>query len=173
MKHNKTLLAVACGALLASSCATAEQHADYRARGRVLKVEPIYEVVRANHPEEHCWEERVQVRGGNDATPTIAGAVVGGVVGNQFGHGSGKAAATAAGALLGGAIGNDIGRDRDPAYRVERRCETRDRVVERNEVVAYRVKYEYQGRVDWTRTRERPGKFIDLDVDVDVHPSHH
>jgi surface antigen len=47
------------------------------------------------------------------------GAVLGGVVGNQFGKGDGKILATVAGALIGGVVGHDIGKqldDRDRVY---------------------------------------------------------
>jgi uncharacterized protein YcfJ len=37
---------------------------------------------------------------------TVGGAVVGGVIGNQFGSGKGNTAATIGGALLGGYVGN-------------------------------------------------------------------
>jgi surface antigen len=46
-------------------------------------------------------------------TGTVAGAVVGGIIGNQFGRGSGKVAATFAGAVIGGIVGNAIGKDLD------------------------------------------------------------
>jgi uncharacterized protein YcfJ len=39
----------------------------------------------------------------------IGGAIIGGVIGNQFGHGSGRTAATIGGALIGGAIGSGVG----------------------------------------------------------------
>jgi surface antigen len=42
---------------------------------------------------------------------TIAGAVVGGLVGNQFGHGDGRTAATFGGVILGGLAGNAIASD--------------------------------------------------------------
>jgi len=47
----------------------------------------------------------------NEAVGTVAGAIVGGVIGNQFGRGSGNTAATIGGALLGGIAGNAIARD--------------------------------------------------------------
>jgi surface antigen len=53
----------------------------------------------------------------NEDTGTLAGAVVGGVIGNQFGKGSGKVAATFAGAVIGGIVGNAIGRDLDERER--------------------------------------------------------
>jgi hypothetical protein len=40
-------------------------------------------------------------------TPIIGGAIIGGLIGNQFGKGSGKTALTAAGVVLGGSIGRD------------------------------------------------------------------
>jgi surface antigen len=44
---------------------------------------------------------------------TVAGAVVGGIIGHQFGKGGGKVAATFAGAVIGGIVGNAIGKDLD------------------------------------------------------------
>jgi surface antigen len=44
---------------------------------------------------------------------TVAGAVAGGVIGNQFGSGSGKAVATTLGVIAGGVIGSEIGRSLD------------------------------------------------------------
>lgn len=48
---------------------------------------------------------------GNNATGTVLGAVAGGVIGNQFGHGGGRTAATVGGVILGGIVGNSISRD--------------------------------------------------------------
>lgn len=39
---------------------------------------------------------------------TVLGALVGGVVGNQFGHGGGRAAATALGVFGGAVVGNNV-----------------------------------------------------------------
>ncbi len=46
------------------------------------------------------------------------GAVLGGVVGNQFGKGSGRVLGTVAGAFIGGVIGHDIGRGLDQRDRM-------------------------------------------------------
>jgi len=157
---------IAAATLLSSSLVMAGP--SYHAQGRVLKVEPIYETVRVREPERRCWDEEVRVhrRGRDSAVPTVAGAIVGGVVGNQFGKGSGKDAATVAGALLGGAVGNEIGSTPRRGYRVERHCERVTHGHTEEQVVAYRVKYEYDGGVYWTRTSYRPGKYIDLDVNI-------
>jgi surface antigen len=46
------------------------------------------------------------------------GAILGGVVGNQFGKGEGKVAATVLGAVIGGIVGNDIGKQLDQKDRM-------------------------------------------------------
>lgn len=55
---------------------------------------------------------------------TVAGAIAGGVLGNQIGSGSGRTAATVLGAVAGGLIGHQIGtaldeRDRERALAAE------------------------------------------------------
>ena len=139
-------------------------------KARVISSQPLYEIVRVNQPEEHCWNERVRHRGDSRSdsyTPTIAGAIVGGVVGNQFGKGRGKDAMTVAGVLLGGSIGNDLGKKPTHGYVTsERRCELVDSYREHEELVGYDVKYKYKGKVFHTRTDREPGKFIDVQVSV-------
>jgi uncharacterized protein YcfJ len=139
-------------------------------KARVLNSKPLYETVRVNHPEERCWNERVHHRGGSRSesyTPTIAGAIVGGVVGNQFGKGRGKDAMTVAGALLGASVGNDLGKKPGRGYVTsERRCETVDNFREHEELVGYHVKYKYNGQVFHTRTQNDPGQYINVTVSV-------
>ncbi|MCW8947514.1 MAG: glycine zipper 2TM domain-containing protein, partial [Sedimenticola sp.] len=99
--------------------------------------------------------------------PSIAGAIVGGVVGNQFGKGKGKDAMTVAGVLLGASVGNDLGKRPGRSYVTsERRCESVDNFREHEELVGYRVKYRYNGQVFHTRTSQDPGKFINVRVSV-------
>ncbi len=52
------------------------------------------------------------------AAGTVGGAIVGGIIGNQFGHGGGRAAATVGGVVLGGLAGREIAKDscRDERY---------------------------------------------------------
>jgi surface antigen len=54
----------------------------------------------------------------NQQAGTVIGAVVGGLLGNQIGHGDGRAAATILGAIAGGAVGNTVGRYMDDADRM-------------------------------------------------------
>ncbi len=168
---NKTSLIAAVGfsVMLASQATMAR--GNYGDSARVLQAKPIYETVRVNHPRQVCWDEPVYHRGGgSSAVPTITGAIIGGAIGNQIGRGHGRDAMTVAGALLGGAIGNDVGRSNArPGYQtVERRCRVENRYTSHQEVVGYRVKYRYNGKTFWTRTQERPGKYIH--VNVNVHP---
>lgn len=47
-------------------------------------------------------------KGQGGAVGIVGGAVVGGLIGNQFGHGNGKALATVGGAAAGGFAGNEV-----------------------------------------------------------------
>ncbi len=49
----------------------------------------------------------------NAAAGTVVGAIAGGLIGNQFGHGGGRVAATVGGAVVGGVVGNKIAGDMD------------------------------------------------------------
>ncbi|MCG8425778.1 MAG: glycine zipper 2TM domain-containing protein [Chromatiales bacterium] len=166
----KTLLATSLGLLVISGTAMAER--SFHDRAKVLNVEPVYAVVQVNRPEERCWTETVRYRergyGRDSATPTITGAIIGGVVGNQFGKGSGNKAMTAAGAILGASVGHDIGKrgHSDSYVTKERRCEVVDNYEEREELTGYRVKYRYAGKTFWTTTDEHPGKFLPVRVEV-------
>lgn len=172
-----SILAAAMGI---SGCASADPYwvhrddrHDFRDIARVVAVEPIYETVRVAVPRERCWEERHPRSGYRDQasyTGPLVGAIVGGVVGNQFGAGSGKTAMTIAGTLLGASIGNDLDAGpRSVSHRPHRqvRCETVDEYQTREEIVAYRVKYRYKGRIYHTRMDHDPGDTIRLHVTVD------
>jgi uncharacterized protein YcfJ len=137
---------------------------------RVVDVEPIREVHRTPVDREVCWEETVRVRERRHShAPTVLGAIIGGVIGNQFGSGSGRDAATAAGALLGGAIGHDASKAHEgrsyPAIR--ERCEVERQWRERTVDRGYRVTYEYAGRLHRTTMNHHPGDTIRVRVSVD------
>ena len=110
------------------------------------------------------------------------------MIGHQFGNSSGgRDHGTAAGAVIGGLIGNDMERNggrsdrydsgyRRAGYDVERVPVTRDvqrcNVVEeyREEVRGYDVRYTYNGREYLTRLAYDPGPT--LPISVDVRPSY-
>jgi uncharacterized protein YcfJ len=64
---------------------------------------------------QRCWVEREQVSDGrgNQVPATIAGAVIGGIIGHQFGGGFGKDLATAGGVVAGAAVGSHLGAGSD------------------------------------------------------------
>lgn len=191
MNNNKRTLALAMALVFGiTGCATAGdyRYADYgyddyydypgsshkfTDSAKVLQVKPIYDTVSVNRPETRCWNEQVRHHrpsASDSYTPTIAGAILGGVIGNQFGGGHGKDAMTAAGLLLGGSLGNDYRKNtgRPHSYTTtEKRCETIDNYHETNELVGYNVKYKYRGQQYWTRMPNDPGEYIKVNVTVE------
>ena len=190
-----TILAAAFGAALASlaGAASAQTFGDV---ARVVSATPIYERVAVPRRECHAeqvtaYEERRSVRPApEEVAPvrnegigagTVLGAIVGGVVGHQFGSSSGgRDRGTAVGALIGGLVGHDaetraaqgaappreVVVERTPVTREVQRCTDVTDMHER--IVAYDVKYEYNGRELRTRLPYDPGK--ELPVNVDVRP---
>lgn len=55
----------------------------------------------------------------NQDIGTVAGGVIGGLVGSQFGGGAGQIVATAAGAVVGAYLGNKIGESMDKTDQLE------------------------------------------------------
>jgi uncharacterized protein YcfJ len=126
-------------------------------------------------PVRECWDE-VETYTTRNYSPgtagkTLFGAIVGGVIGHQFGGGHGKDAATVAGTLIGAAIGNNAARNTPDYYttrttRPVRRCETNYQSHEEERIDGYKVVYAYHGRKYRTQTPFDPGKRIRIRVDV-------
>ncbi len=165
MKPMTILLA----SLLAVSPAWAGGNHSFVARAKVVNVEPEYRWVRVNRPETHCWDEAVyEDEEYGDILPMIVGGAVGGALGHQVGGGRGKDVATVAGAIAGTVIGHRMSDHRRvPRKRYERRCETENHWVEERERVGYRVRYKFAGRTFTTLMDQRPGKWIDVRVNLD------
>lgn len=135
-------------------------------KARVLDARPIYRSVEVVVPEQHCGPRH---RAGHDrhrdrdeVVGTVVGGVVGGLLGNQVDKGSGRTVMTVAGTAIGAVIGNRLAADGD-RHRTGRRCETVERVEKRDQLVGYKVRYRYRGRVYHTRTRHDPGKWLHVD----------
>lgn len=92
---------------------------------------------------------------------TVAGALIGGVLGNQVGGGSGKKIATVAGAAAGGYAGNKVQQNmqaNDTYTDVEQRCRT---VTEsKAKVIGYDVSYRLGDETGSVRMDHRPGERI-------------
>ena len=143
------------------------------AYGEVLDARPIYRTTHRPRAQEVCWEEPVEYyrRGHGSPAGTLVGALIGGVVGNQFGSGSGRRAATAAGVLIGAAAGNDASRRGGYVSRgYEQRCEIRRDWEPARDIVGYDVTYRYRGEIYQTRTDYDPGDSIRVRVMVDAVP---
>ena len=133
----KTALATAaCGLLISATPAQADHDRDREAvwaYAKVVDVDPIYREVRVREPRQVCEEvpvvERTHYRGGTDPGRVLVGAVIGGVIGHQFGSGGGNTAAAIVGAVGGAYVGNQIQRahERD-RYRLTVRLDSGARI---------------------------------------------
>jgi len=152
---------------------------------KVVSVEPIVESVRVSEPVEQCWVESQPAYNSynshrsnvydngyrSSSTPNILGVIIGGVIGNQFGSGRGTGLATVAGAVLGGSVANDIKQDNrynrpTTSYRNVERCEITQQQHREERIVAYDVRYRYNGEVYHTQMDHRPGDEIKVAVNV-------
>ncbi len=150
-----------------------ERRGAYRSnyeQARVVSATPIYRTVSVPDQQEVCWEEDVRHSRHRSHTGAIAGGVIGGAVGRQFGGGRGKDALTAVGAILGATIGNDVQRNREyrrgNRSRTETVCRVEQRYYQEERISGYDVAYEYDGRIYQTRTNRHPGDYIDVEVNV-------
>ena len=100
----------------------------------------------------------------NEQTHTIAGSVLGGVIGHQMGKGDGKKAMTVVGAIVGGMIGGNMGRrlDGNDQQKVSQTLETTpnyQKVAWNNEnsntEYVFTPVNKYEGNVNGYRTRCR------------------
>ena len=96
---------------------------------QVLKVTPLTRTIHT--PRQECHDESVTqqapVKDQHQVIGSLAGAVVGGVLGHQIGGGSGRDLATVAGAAGGGYAGNRIQKnlqDKDTVTATEQKCNT-------------------------------------------------
>ena len=141
---------------------------------RVVSVTPVVRYVTVTTPVKECWDDveyRTRTRpNAGRAGKTLFGAIVGGVIGHQFGSGSGNDAATVAGSLIGAAVANNA--HNGPYYhrteyaRPVRRCTTNYRSHKEERVDGYDVVYRYHGQKYATRMPYDPGNKLRIRVDV-------
>lgn len=147
-----------------------DRYDDRGDRAKVTHVEPIYRSVTVTSPQRECWDEPRRYQNDHKSyTSTIAGGLIGGVIGNQFGGGSGNTAMTIAGTLLGGSVGRDVGarhRHRDIDYGYQEQCRVVQRSYQEQRIDGYEVGYRYHGKHYTTVMDHHPGKFIPVDVHV-------
>jgi uncharacterized protein YcfJ len=130
---------------------------------QVLKVTPLTKAIRT--PRQECHDETVThqapVKDQHQVIGTLAGAVVGGVLGHQIGGGTGREIATVAGAAGGGYAGNRIQKnlqDKDTSTTTEQKCTT---VYDRSEKrLGYEVRYRLDGQESTVKMDHDPGERI-------------
>jgi uncharacterized protein YcfJ len=194
-------LSISALSLFAAGAAFAQSYSDV---AQVVSAQPIYE--RVSTPRQECFNETVSVdrrtpsAGYQDAryapapsyersersvgAGTVLGAIIGGVVGHQFGNsGRGRDHGTVAGVIGGGIIGNmienapstnasqGVNYDPQPArvdYTPETRTVQRCQTVQdsREQVSGYNVTYRYNGRDYQTRMAYDPGPTLNLRVNI-------
>ena len=94
----------------------------------------------------------------------LLGAVIGGALGHQVGHGRGNTAATIGGAVIGGAIGNNAGSGQQVENQT--RCEQVGQVGEQRRIAGYDVEYRYRGDVYVSRLNYDPGERLRIRISV-------
>ena len=171
MSAFKSLFFVALGALISAPLMANPDSATY-AWADVIEAEPVTRTVRRPVESEVCWQEEVyrEVPEHRSKAPQIVGAILGGIIGNQFGGGSGQDAMTLAGATLGHAIAKDSQRRKNPQKfyaSLEDRCGINTEWKESRVVLGWDVTYEYQGVQYLTRMAEEPGEQIQVQVNIE------
>lgn len=161
---------------LSRDAGAAEVYYDY---AEVIRVDPIIQTVERPVQRDQCWREpvtyREPARERHSRAPAILGAIVGGVIGNQFGGGSGRDAMTAAGAMLGyHSVRDDQRRYGGHGYRevtrYEQRCSAQTEYFRDEQVTGYDVSYRYNGEVYRTTTDFHPGRRLRVEVGVRPAP---
>ena len=126
----------------------------------------------------------------NNTAGTLLGALVGGALGNTVGKGDGRTAATIGGAVIGGVVGNNISRNNDARNNDGRYGDNYDQYQDNSGVVTrcrivtdnggdprydnnnsrygggYSVTYRYAGQIYHAYSRQNPGRYIRVLVDV-------
>lgn len=130
---------------------------------QVVRVEPVTKAVTVR--EQQCEgmpvTKKKRVKEANRKSGTVIGGMVGGVIEEQSGSGTRKTVATVAHSAGGVSAGNQIqkvGRDSNSVTVNDPRC----RIVNRTEqkIVAYDVRYRFDGRLGTVRMDHEPGQRI-------------
>jgi uncharacterized protein YcfJ len=140
--------------------------------GRVVSVDPVREAATAAQRE--CHDEvvtrHVPVKDQHQIAGTAIGAVAGGLLGNQIGGGKGRTLATVAGAVGGGYAGHEIQERRQETNTTTatvRKCNT-VAGSSGDKIVAYDVRYEYNGVTRSVRMDHDPGDRVQVQEGVSV-----
>ena len=130
---------------------------------QVLQVTPLTRTIHT--PRQECHDESVTqqapVKDEHQVVGSLAGAVIGGVLGHQVGGGSGRDIATIAGAAGGGYAGNRIQKnlqDKDRVTTTQQKCSTAYDSAQKQ--IGYEVRYRLDGREATVKMDHDPGDRI-------------
>jgi uncharacterized protein YcfJ len=162
-------------ALLAISSAAQAGHGNgdgFSTRARVVASTPVFETI--NEPTRVCWMETTgyetrTLSTGNNTGGAVIGAIAGGLLGSTVGKGNGQVAAAAVGAATGAMVGGrwNVGASRTESVPIQmERCRTQDNF--RQVLSGYDVRYRFQDREYSTRLPYDPGKWLVLNVNLNV-----
>lgn len=150
----KAVLFSAIGMLAAAGTVAAAEEV-----GRVISSTPVMQQVAV--PRQVCNYQPMVVQQPNSGGGAVLGAIAGGALGNQIGHGSGRAAATLLGVIGGAAVGNNIEGQGSYVQNVQH-CTTQTHYE--NRTVGYNVTYEYAGKQHAVQLPYDPGATIRLEL---------
>jgi uncharacterized protein YcfJ len=152
----KTILLSTMGVLSALSSVAGAQET-----GRVLSSTPVIQQVAV--PRQVCNYQPMAVQQPTSGAGGVVGALAGGAIGNQIGHGDGRAAATILGVVGGALLGNRIESNNSGAQvQNVQNCTTQTSYE--NRTVGYNVVYEYAGKQYNVQMPNDPGPTIRLQL---------
>ena len=170
MKRLNSIIIAAVGVIVATPAFSNPDNVQFE-WATVVEKEPVIRIIRQPVQEEVCWQEEVyrEIPESRSRAPVVLGAILGGIIGNQFGHGSGRDAMTFAGAALGHSIAKDSQRRHNPQRyfaSLEDRCGLNTNWKETEQIIGWDVVYEYQGETYLTRMQDEPGERIQVRLEV-------
>lgn len=121
----------------------------YTARqGVVVDVQAVYEKTYEYSVQEKCFETKVPVYQTRKGSPgdALAGAIIGGAIGNQFGGGLGKDALTVLGAIIGADTASKP-REEITDYVIEWQCKMVNVPREISIIDHYQITYRSKGKL--------------------------
>ena len=128
--------------------------------GRVISTTPVIQQYAV--PRQVCSNQQVAVEQPKTGAGGVMGAIAGGAVGNQIGHGGGRAAATVLGVVGGAILGDRIEGPGGTQVQNVQNCTTQ--TFYENRATSYNVVYEYAGKQYTVQLPYDPGPTIKLQV---------
>ena len=129
--------------------------------GRVISSTPVIQQVAV--PRQVCNTQPMAVQQPNSGGGGVIGALAGGAIGNQIGHGDGRAVATIIGLVGGALLGNQI-ESNNNAGQVQNVQQCGTQMSYENRTVGYNVQYEYAGKQYDVQLPYDPGQTIRLQL---------